>query len=100
MQSLARFTGTIPGRISITPGVLRLHQDRGGDDVRDVLPPGTTGFIAMMDVGDVPTKTMDVWPVRVNTLSKVRAADAPNMLEVAFTHDRLPAIDVVIPAAT
>lgn len=95
--SLARFTGSIPGRINITSGVLNMYADRGGDDVRDVLPDGTTGFVVFMDQGDVATKSMDVWPVRVNRLSKVRSMEAATMLKVAFTHNVLPVENLVIP---
>lgn len=97
--SLARFTGTIPGRVTITPGVLRIYADRGADDVRDVLPDGTTGALVFMDNGDVPADLMDVWPVRVNRLSKVRSMEAATLLSVRFTHNQLPIEDVVIPAA-
>jgi hypothetical protein len=98
--SLARFTGSIPGRINLTSGVLNMYADRGNDDVRDVLPDGTTGYIVFMDSGDVPTKKMDVWPVRVNRLSKVRSMEAATMLKVAFTHNELPREELTIPAAT
>jgi hypothetical protein len=97
--SLARFTGTIPGRVKIESGTLRLYADRGADDVRDVLPDGTTGAIVFMDVGDVATKLMDIWPVRVNKLSKVRSTEAATMLSVKFSHPRLPKEDAAIPAA-
>lgn len=96
--SLARFVGNIPGRINITAGTLNLYADRGADDVRDVLPDGTTGYILWMDSGDTPTDAMDVWPVRVNRLSKVRSMEAATMLRVAFTHNTLPVENLVIPA--
>ena len=97
--SLARFVGNIPGRINITAGTLNLYADRGADDVRDVLPDGTTGFILWMDSGDTPGDTMDVWPVRVNRLSKVRSMENATMLRAAFTHNQLPVENVTIPAA-
>lgn len=98
--SLARFTGSIPGRINITSGVLNIYADRGYDDVSDVLPDGTTGYLAFMDQGDVPTKKMDLWPVRVNRTSVVRSMEAATMLKVAFTHNELPSERLTIPAAT
>lgn len=98
--SLARFVGNIPGRITIQPGMLQMYVDRGEDDIRDVLPVGTTGFLLFMDVGDVPTKKMDVWPVRVNMLATVRSMEAATLFRVAFTHNQLPAEQVTIPAAS
>lgn len=95
---LKRYTGTIPGTIQITPGVLSLYADKTGDDVRDVLPSGTTGFLAWMDQGDVAAQTMDVWPVQVNRLSKVRDMGSATMFSARFSHPRLPEEDIVIPA--
>jgi hypothetical protein len=98
LGGLRRFPGSIPGKVEVENGSMRFFADRGSDDVREVLPDGTTGFIAFMDGGDVPTSLMDVWPVRVNKISKMRSDDAATMLRVDFTHPRLPKEDVVIPA--
>lgn len=92
-----RFTGSIPGRITAEDSSMMLYTDRGGDDVRDVLPRDTKGFIVLMDSGDVPGDLMDVWPVQVNALTKVRAGDAATMHRVTFNITELPAEDVVIP---
>lgn len=100
VKSLARFSGSIPGRITITAGQLMMHRDRGGDDVADVMPDGTTGAIVFMPTGDVPTELMSVWPIRVNRLSEIFNMEGPNMLRVRFTHPRLPKERVAIPAAT
>lgn len=97
---LQRFTGTIPGRITITPGVLRIYADRGADDARDVLADGTSGYLAWMDSGDVAASLMDVWPVQVNRLSKVRSMEEATLLSVRFSHPRLPVEDIAIPAQT
>jgi hypothetical protein len=96
--SLARYTGTIPGRIQITPGVLRIYADRGSEDVREVLPDGTVGYLAWFDSGDVAAEKVDIWPVQVNRLSKVRSMEDATLLSVRFSHPRLPAEDLVIPA--
>ena len=96
--SLARFVGNIPGRIQITAGVLTMYTDQDGDDVGDILPTGTSGFILWMDQGDVAAKTMDVWPVRVNRLSKERSMENATLWKVAFTHNQLPVEGITIPA--
>jgi hypothetical protein len=96
--SLARYTGTIPGRVSITPGVLRIYADRGADDVREILPDGTIGYLAWFDNGDVAAELVDIWPVQVNRLSKVRSMEDATLLSVRFSHPRLPAEDLVVPA--
>jgi hypothetical protein len=98
VKSLSRFSGSIPGRVSITPGTLMMHADRGGDDVADVLPDGTTGAIVFMPSGDVPGGRMSVWPIRVNRLTELFNMEGPNSLRVKFTHPRLPKERVAIPA--
>jgi hypothetical protein len=96
--SLARYTGTIPGRIQITPGVLRIYADRGADDARDILSDGTVGYLAWFDSGDVAAEKMDVWPVQVNRLSKARSMEDATLLSVRFSHPRLPVEDLTVPA--
>lgn len=98
-KGLARFSGSIPGRITITSGTLTFFADRGGDDVADVLPDGTTGAIVFMPTGDVPADRMSVWPVRVNRLTELFNMEGPNTLRVKFTHPRLPKERIAIPAA-
>jgi hypothetical protein len=98
LPKLRRFDGTLPGKIQITPGVLLMYADRGAEDVRTVLPDGTTGAIVFFDSGDVATEKMDIWPIQVNRMSKVRSTEAATQIRVAFTHPDLPIEDVTIPA--
>lgn len=97
---LTRFVGKIAGRVTAEDSSLSIYADRGGDDVRDVMPRDTIGFLAFMDSGDVPTKTMDVFPIQVLSCEKVRAMDAATMLRVDVSMTRIPSYDLVIPAAT
>jgi hypothetical protein len=99
VPDLTRYTGTIPGRITVEPGQLSIYADRGAVDVRTVLPRDTTGYILLMDNGDTPTDLMDVWPVQVRSLAKVRSMEAATLLQAAFSHPRLPVEDATIPAA-
>lgn len=96
--TLKRYSGTIAGRITITPGVLRLYADRGAEDARDILADGTAGYLAWMDSGDVAAELMDVWPVQVNKLSKVRSMEEATLIAVRFSHPSLPVEDITIPA--
>jgi hypothetical protein len=98
-KGLARFSGSIPGRITITSGQLTFFADRGGDDVADVLPDGTTGAILFMPNGDIPGDRMNVWPIRVNRLTELFNMEGPNTLRAKFTHPRLPKERVTIPPA-
>ncbi|MBW0088233.1 hypothetical protein I4I73_03260 [Pseudonocardia sp. KRD-184] len=97
---LTRFVGKIAGRVSAEDSSLNIYADRGGDDVRDVLPRDTLGFLAFMDEGDTPTSKMDLYPIQVLSCEKVRSMDAATMLRVDCSMTRIPTYDLVIPAAT
>ncbi len=96
---LSDFTGSIPGRTSVEKSSITFYGDRHGDDVRAVLSRGLTGFIVIMDHGDVPTDPMDVFPVRVGSVGKPRSTGEESyQLVVEFSITRKPAVDVPIPA--
>lgn len=96
---LTRFVGRISGRIEAEDSSLTMYADRGGDDVRDVLPRDTIGYFAFMDSGDTPASLMDIYPIQVNSLAKVRSMDAATVLRISVSMTRIPIEDVVIPAA-
>lgn len=101
---LTRFVGKIPGRIESEDSQLMIYADRGGDDVRDVLPRDTVGFLVWLDDGDTaagatpPAKLMDIFPVQVNSLAKVRSMEAATMLRIDMSMTRIPVEDVPVPA--
>lgn len=97
---LTRFVGKIAGRVSAEDSSLQIYADRGGDDVRDVMPRDTLGYLAFMDSGDVPAEKMDVYPIQVLSCEKVRSMDNATMLRVDVSMTRIPQYDVTIPAAT
>ena len=97
---LTRFVGRIPGRISAEDSSITMYADRGGDDVRDILPRDTIGFLLWMDSGDTPAALMDVYPMQVSSLVKVRSMDAATVLRADISMTRIPFEDVVIPAAS
>lgn len=96
---LTRFVGKIPGRISAEDSSITMYADRGGEDVRSVLPRDTIGYLLWMDSGDTPASKMDVYPIQVNSLSKVRSMDNATVLTVSVSMTRIPFEDVVIPTA-
>lgn len=94
-----RFTGMIPGRITADSSSITFYADKGSDDIRAVLPRGTTGYIVFCDGGDVPTQKSDVFPVEVSSVGKVRTTgDQAAQLTVSFAITRKPGEDVAIPA--
>ena len=95
-----RFNAKVAGPISADDSSLTMYASQDGEDVRTLLPRSTSGFIVWMDEGDVPTQTMDVFPVTVMQQSKPRGLDALGMIQVQFAITREPAENVTIPAAT
>lgn len=96
----SEFVGKVPGRTSAEDSSITFYADKGGTDVRDVLPYKTTGFICMLDSGDVPAAPMDVFPIRVkNGGGKTRSVgEELKRITVQMSITREPAIDVAVPA--
>lgn len=96
----SEFTSSIPGRTAADESSLTMYASEDGADVRTVLPRGTAGYVVFMDGGDVEDNTMDVYPVRVTSLGKVRSlGDEAATLTVTFAITSVPNEDVPIPAA-
>lgn len=95
-----RFVSKIAGRLQTSDSSITFYASLDGDDVRKVLPRGTTGHLIFMDGGDVPTQPMDIFPVEVNSVGKVRSTgEQAFQLTIGFTITGTPAEDVDIPAA-
>jgi len=97
----SRFTATIPGAITAEDSSLTLYADPTGEDVRELMPRDAEGFIVRMLGGDAPGRKMDVFPVRVTTVSKlanVGESEAAR-IQIQFAITREPAEDVEIPAS-
>jgi hypothetical protein len=94
-----RFTSTIPGRTKADDSSITFYCDVAGADARALMPRDTNGFVVWMDGGDVTGRKMDVFPVRVSSLGKERAAkgDDAATVEIAFAITSEPATDVTIP---
>jgi hypothetical protein len=94
------FVPKIGGRINADDSSLNFYATSTGfTDARSVLPRSTTGFLIIMDGGDVSTTgRMDVYPATVTSVPKLRALEDPAQVQVTFAITRVPAEDVVIPA--
>lgn len=97
----SRFTPSISGRDSVEDSSLTLPQDLAGDDVRDVMPRGTRGYIVIMHGGDVPDSPMDVWPVEVASLGKAVSVEGTDVASIVVNYAIVspPAENIAIPAA-
>lgn len=97
---LSEFVSKVPGRTTAEDSSITFYADEAGDDVREVLPYKTVGYIVFMDGGDVPTQPMDVFPVRVRSVGKTRSVGEEHArIMIGFSITREPFIDVAIPAA-
>lgn len=95
----SRFVSQIPGRTQADASSITFYADVTGTDVRQTLPRGQAGYLVFMDGGDVTTQKMDVYPIRVASVGKVRAAgDKAFQLTIDFAITSTPAEDVAIPA--
>jgi hypothetical protein len=96
----SKFTGKIPGRISVDDSSFTFYADNRGVDVRSVLPRGTSGFILICDGGDVAGALADVYPVRVRSNGKVRSVgDEAGRITIPFSITKEPTENVALPAA-
>lgn len=97
---LTSFVAKIPGRVTAEDSSLTLYADADEEDVREILPRGTRGYFLFMDAGDTPGKSMDVFPIEVTSLTKVRSMEDATVLRVDVSMTSIPLSDVTIPAET
>lgn len=96
----SRFTSQIGGRTTAEESSLTFYSDQQGVDARTVLARDTTGFILFLDGGDTEGNKMDVYPVTVISVGKMRSVgDEAARLQVQFSVTSEPAEDVSVPAA-
>jgi hypothetical protein len=93
------FTGKIGGRKSAPDSSLTLYASKNGNDVKDLLPNGTAGYIAFMDGGDLVGNSLAVFPILVISCSQMRSLgnDAARV-NVQFSVTRLPGENLTCPA--
>lgn len=95
----SRFTPVVGGAITAADSSLTFWASKTGDDVRALLVREATGYVVWMDEGDVPTQTMDVYPVTVTAQAKVRELDSAAQIMCQFAITSEPQENVTIPAA-
>lgn len=95
-----RFVSQIAGRIEAADSSLTFYASEDSVDVRNLLPRDTDGFIVWLDGGDVPGNKMDVYPVTVRSVSKMRSAGSEAArIMIGFSITREPSEDITVPAA-
>ena len=95
----SRFSSKIPGRITADDSSINFYASSTGlTPASSVMPRDTTGFLVIMDAGDVSTTgRMDVFPCTVGSVAKLRDVENPSMVQVQYYVTKKPAEDVVIP---
>lgn len=93
-----RFNAKIDGIISSDDSSLMFYASSDSVDVRTLLPRGTNGFVVWLDEGDVATRKMDVFPVRVTATPKERNMDGAARIQAQFAITSEPAENVTVPA--
>ena len=94
-----RFTAKIAGRIEAADSSLTFYASQNSTDVRALLPRDTGGYIIWLDGGDVPTQKMDVYPIKVRAVSKMRSAGSEAArIQIQFSITAAPTENSTIPA--
>jgi hypothetical protein len=95
------YTAQIPGRINPGDASIAFYASRDTDDVRTVIERGDAAYVVVFHGGNIPGQLMDVFPVRVRSVSKPIDYTGSNatMVTIQFSITRVPAENVTIPAA-
>jgi len=96
-----RFVSQITGRITADESSITMYGDTAGTDARSLMPRDTTGNVVRLEGGDVSGRKMDVFPVKVQSISKENldaGGEAAVGLKFSFAITSEPAENVTIPA--
>lgn len=96
----SRATTTVPGSITLEDSSFTVYMDEDGDDLRTLWQRDVTGFVAIMDGGDVVGKKFDLHGVTVSSVAKMRevGGDNADTMVVSFGQDIDPIVDITVPA--
>lgn len=93
-----RFTSMIAGTTTVSDSSLTFYGSSDGHDIRTILPRDTTGYLVAQDAGSAGG-VMDVYPVTVSSLGKVRSNSDSFQIQVSFVVTDVPSEDQTIPSA-
>lgn len=93
-----RFVSKVPGLINAEDSSIDFYNDLDYNDASTVLHQDDDGFVVISKSGfnRVGAK-MDVWPVRVASVTDSQAGADMAKLTVAFTVTAVPAVGVTVP---
>lgn len=93
-----RFAPDIPGQITAASSSITLYASEDSQDIREILPRDTSGFVVVLWEGDIAGRSMDVFPVTVISVPKDVTTTNAGQMTVDFAITSVPAEDVTIPA--
>ena len=93
---------TVPGHVKPQNSSIEFWGSKTGTDARQTFPQLTAGFLCFLDGGDTSsattTLTMDVYPVRVASMSIIRdAGDKALQVHVEYAITANPGASVAVP---
>lgn len=99
-DALSRFTKRVPGPITADDSSITFYgtKDAEEDDARSVFTRDLTGYIVIMDAGDVTGALAEIFDVVVISVSKMREITAAFQIVVSFSISADP-VEFPLPAA-
>jgi hypothetical protein len=91
------FTAKIAGRTSADDSSITMYASVNSNDVRTLLPRGTSGYFMWFDEGDVPGRKFDIYPITVGSAPKDRDLEAAARIVINVAVTRVPAENVTVP---
>lgn len=92
------FVTLAPALPAVSDCEIIFYASSDSNDVRTVLPRGTTGFLLSLPEGDVAGRRCEVWPATVSAMFLDQDTEAPAQIHVQFVITSLPSQNVTIPA--
>lgn len=93
-----RFTPQIEGPDTVPASTLVLLDDNASSTVRVALSKGTAGSMLLFPYGDVPTKRMEVWPVKSTGVNdEWTVGTEPARVEIGVAITKTPVQNAVVP---
>ena len=94
------FTSQIDGEDTTQDSSLTFNDDNASVVIRTALAKGTSGFIILLPYGDVPTKRLEKWPVKVTGVNdQWSVGNDPAKYVVGFAITSTPLQTGTVPAA-
>lgn len=92
------FVGRIPGRQSAEDSSIATYGDINGNDITDLLETGDELYVVWLHGGDTANNKMDVYPVRVRSVSRLISLSDAARVQTEFSIRSKPTLGVAVPA--